>query len=66
MATASAKEYEKNPAAVAMYGGAAPPTALRAAGFNWVEGPALQAISRTNKEQIPDTGRREKKKKKVT
>ena len=30
----SAKEYEKNPADVAMYGGAAPPTALRAAGFN--------------------------------
>ena len=30
----SAKEYEKNPAAVAMYGGPGPATALRAAGFN--------------------------------
>ena len=29
-----AKEYEKNPAAVAMYGGPGPATALRAAGFN--------------------------------
>ena len=30
----SAREYEKNPGAVAMYGGAAPPTALRRPGFN--------------------------------
>jgi hypothetical protein len=49
-----AKEAETHRGKAALCGCAVPATALQTPRSNWVEGPAPQAISRTNKEQIPE------------